>query len=300
VCDLYYKHGQKLPPGLMDDVRANVATLETELGKKFGDARMPLLVSVRSGAAASMPGMMNTILNLGLNDEAVVGLANATGNERFAYDSYRRLINMFGDVVVGVDHEHFEQAFDKIKRKKPKLVEIGFIELAQKRIKSLIVYFAVARCHIIKRLAVRIRYRFQMVGKQRETADVPIVFGEWDRGLKENFYLLVHFVRTLSRHGQLLEKQIVRVTKAPILPGFERSYDRMMPGIVMLRGVAIRRVVATADMPARHTNTQVYPRPADLKAVFAAFRTRFDVSNFRNMFAAFHFMQLPPPPVLFL
>jgi pyruvate,orthophosphate dikinase len=115
VCALYYKHTQKLPPGLMDDVRANVATLEAELGKKFGDARMPLLVSVRSGAAASMPGMMNTILNLGLNDEAVVGLSNATGNERFAYDAYRRLINMFGDVVCGVDHEHFEHAFDKIK-----------------------------------------------------------------------------------------------------------------------------------------------------------------------------------------
>jgi pyruvate,orthophosphate dikinase len=116
-CDLYYKNGKKLPPGLMEDVRRNVATLEAELGKKFGDSKLPLLVSVRSGAAASMPGMMNTILNLGLNDEAVVGLANATGNQRFAYDAYRRLINMFGDVVVGVDHEHFEQAFDKIKTK---------------------------------------------------------------------------------------------------------------------------------------------------------------------------------------
>jgi pyruvate,orthophosphate dikinase len=117
VCDLYYKHKQKLPPGLMDEVRKNVAILEKETGKKFGDSKLPLLVSVRSGAAASMPGMMNTILNLGLNDEAVVGLANATQNERFAYDSYRRLINMFGDVVSGVDHEHFEVAFDKIKSK---------------------------------------------------------------------------------------------------------------------------------------------------------------------------------------
>ena len=117
VCDLYYKHKQKLPPGLMDEVRKNVAILEKETGKKFGDSKLPLLVSVRSGAAASMPGMMNTILNLGLNDEAVVGLANATQNERFAYDSYRRLINMFGDVVSGVDHEHFEVAFDKIKKK---------------------------------------------------------------------------------------------------------------------------------------------------------------------------------------
>src|SRR5690606_21015323 len=84
---------------------------------KFGDKTDPLLVSVRSGAAQSMPGMMNTILNLGLNDQSVVGVANATNNERFAYDSYRRLINMYGDVVMGVDHEHFEEAFDKIKIK---------------------------------------------------------------------------------------------------------------------------------------------------------------------------------------
>jgi pyruvate, orthophosphate dikinase len=117
VCDLYYKSGRKLPAGLMEAVVANIATLEKELGKKFGDAQDPLLVSVRSGAARSMPGMMNTILNLGLNDESVVGIANATNNHRFAYDAYRRLINMYGDVVCGVDHEHFEAAFDKIKKK---------------------------------------------------------------------------------------------------------------------------------------------------------------------------------------
>src|SRR6188472_3125280 len=117
VCDLYYKHKQKLPPGLMDEVTKNVAMLEKELGKKFGDNKNPLLVSVRSGAASSMPGMMNTILNLGLNDDAVEGLAKATDNPRFAYDAYRRLINMYGDVVCNVDHEHFEHAFDKIKTK---------------------------------------------------------------------------------------------------------------------------------------------------------------------------------------
>ncbi|HND52361.1 MAG TPA: pyruvate, phosphate dikinase, partial [Pirellulaceae bacterium] len=116
-CEAYYTQGKKLPEGLMDEVHKAVGTLEKELGKKFGDQNDPLLVSVRSGAAASMPGMMNTILNLGLNDQSVVALANATGNERFAYDSYRRLINMFGDVVVGVDHEHFEEAFDKLKLK---------------------------------------------------------------------------------------------------------------------------------------------------------------------------------------
>ncbi len=117
VCDLYYKSGRRLPEGLMDQVAGAIATLEKELGKKFGDAANPLLVSVRSGAAVSMPGMMNTILNLGLNDNSVTGIANATGNERFAYDAYRRLINMFGDVVMGVDHHHFEEAFDRIKQK---------------------------------------------------------------------------------------------------------------------------------------------------------------------------------------
>ncbi|MCA9159154.1 MAG: pyruvate, phosphate dikinase [Planctomycetales bacterium] len=117
VCGDYYKSGQKMPAGLMDEVEKNVATLEAELGKKFGDDKNPLLLSVRSGAAVSMPGMMNTILNLGLNDVSTAGLAKATGNERFAYDAYRRLINMFGDVVMNVDHEHFEEAFDKIKKK---------------------------------------------------------------------------------------------------------------------------------------------------------------------------------------
>ncbi|MEM6331293.1 MAG: pyruvate, phosphate dikinase, partial [Planctomycetota bacterium] len=116
-CDLYYKSKQKLPAGLMDQVAAAVKTLEKETGKKFGDNRDPLLVSVRSGAAVSMPGMMNTILNLGLNDVSVTGLATATGNERFAYDSYRRLINMYGDVVMEVHHEYFEEAFSKIKTK---------------------------------------------------------------------------------------------------------------------------------------------------------------------------------------
>ena len=117
VCDLYYKNKKKLPSGLTKDVSKNIGLLEKELGKKFGDTKSPLLVSVRSGAAVSMPGMMNTILNLGLNDQSVVGLANDTDNERFAYDAYRRLINMYGDVVCGVDHEHFEEAFDKIKKK---------------------------------------------------------------------------------------------------------------------------------------------------------------------------------------
>ncbi len=117
VCAAYYENGKKLPEGLIDEVKKTVRILERELGKKFGDANNPLLVSVRSGAAVSMPGMMNTILNLGLNDVATEGLAKATNNDRFAYDAYRRLINMFGDVVMGIEHHEFEVAFDKVKAK---------------------------------------------------------------------------------------------------------------------------------------------------------------------------------------
>jgi pyruvate, orthophosphate dikinase len=117
TCAAYYKAGQRLPHGLMNEVHKNIAMIEKEVGKKFGDPANPLLVSVRSGAAASMPGMMDTILNLGLTDQAVEGLAKSTGNRRFAFDAYRRLINMFGDVVMGVNHELFEEAFSKIKNK---------------------------------------------------------------------------------------------------------------------------------------------------------------------------------------
>jgi pyruvate,orthophosphate dikinase len=117
TCAAYYKAGKRLPTGLMNEVQRSIDLLQKETGKVFGSKENPLLVSVRSGAAVSMPGMMDTILNLGLTDEAVEGLAASTGNRRFAYDAYRRLINMFGDVVMGVDHEHFEHAFDKVKAK---------------------------------------------------------------------------------------------------------------------------------------------------------------------------------------
>ncbi|HZL91705.1 MAG TPA: PEP/pyruvate-binding domain-containing protein, partial [Pirellulaceae bacterium] len=113
VCDLYYKNGRKLPAALMEEVRKNIARLEKELDKKFGDAKSPLLVSVRSGAAVSMPGMMNTILNLGLTDVSTAGLAAATGNERFAYDAYRRFIMMYSDVVLHLPRTKFEQHLDK-------------------------------------------------------------------------------------------------------------------------------------------------------------------------------------------
>jgi pyruvate,orthophosphate dikinase len=114
----YSQNGKQLPVGLDGEVDEHLSALEQRTGKRFGDPEDPLLVSVRSGAAVSMPGMMDTILNLGLNDHAVAGLARTTGNERFAYDSYRRLIQMYGDVVDGVDAARFEDALSELKRER--------------------------------------------------------------------------------------------------------------------------------------------------------------------------------------
>ncbi len=123
VCDLYSKQGQKWPAGLTKQVDQNIRKLEKVMGQRFGDNEDPLLVSVRSGAAVSMPGMMDTVLNLGLNEQAVQGLSKKTGNERLAWDAYRRFINMYGDVVMGIDHEHFESEMEKLKKSRKAKVD---------------------------------------------------------------------------------------------------------------------------------------------------------------------------------
>jgi pyruvate,orthophosphate dikinase len=117
ACRAYLREGG-LPAGLEDEVGDHIAQLEARAGKRFADAGDPLLVSVRSGAAVSMPGMMDSILNLGLNDDALEGLAGSTGNARFARDSYRRLIQMYGEVVDGIDGHRFEQALADLKRER--------------------------------------------------------------------------------------------------------------------------------------------------------------------------------------
>ncbi len=118
VCDLYYKNNKQYPAGLKEEVEENLRKLEKLVGKKLGDPKDPLLVSVRSGAPVSMPGMMETILNLGLNDQSVEGLAAKTKNERFAYDAYRRFIMMYGSTARGIEREKFDHIFEKIKEEK--------------------------------------------------------------------------------------------------------------------------------------------------------------------------------------
>src|SRR5580700_10536783 len=124
VCTYYYDHKQTYPSILRAQMEAGVASIEKQTGKKFGDATDPPLVSVRSGARDSMPGMMDTILNLGLNDQTVEALAKKTGNPRFAWDCYRRFVQMYGDVVLGVqkrpdeDHEPFETVIETLKHER--------------------------------------------------------------------------------------------------------------------------------------------------------------------------------------
>jgi pyruvate,orthophosphate dikinase len=117
ACEEYYRNGRKLPKGIVDEVTKAVATLEKTVGKKLGDERDPLLVSVRSGAARSMPGMLETILNLGLNDKSVEGLAAKTKNPRFAYDSYRRFIQMYSTTAMGLSKEPMEEMLGAMKKK---------------------------------------------------------------------------------------------------------------------------------------------------------------------------------------
>ncbi len=140
ACTRYYDDGRKIGDDIIAEIKEKLAVAEQIAGKKFGDAKNPFLVSVRSGARASMPGMMDTILNLGLNDEVVEGLAELTGNARFAYDSYRRFIQMFSDVVMGIAKPKFEKIIDEIKEERGVKLDT---ELTAEDLKELIARYKV-------------------------------------------------------------------------------------------------------------------------------------------------------------
>ena len=123
ICEKFYEAGKRLPDGLMDEVRRSMRHLESLTGKKFGESENPLLVSVRSGASVSMPGMMDTILNLGLNDDTVEGLARQSGDQRFAWDAYRRFIQMFGKIALGIDDKKFDNILAGKDLSSPKVVK---------------------------------------------------------------------------------------------------------------------------------------------------------------------------------
>lgn len=148
VCNMYYANDKKLPRSLMSEIKKNVAKIEKKTGKKFGSIENPLLVSVRSGAAISMPGMMDTILNLGLNDQTVIGLAKKSNNPRFALDSYRRFLQLFGKVVFGIDDKKFENVLEKEKHIKNVQVDSDLNEESLKKI--VLEYKAICENHLGK------------------------------------------------------------------------------------------------------------------------------------------------------
>ena len=128
VCEIFYKDKKKLNSKLISQIKRELKVIEKDVSKKFGDLKNPLLLSVRSGARVSMPGMMDTILNLGLNDKTVVALAKKTSNGRFAKDSYRRFIQMYGNVVMGVESYHFEELIENYKLTKGVLLDTDLDE----------------------------------------------------------------------------------------------------------------------------------------------------------------------------
>jgi len=175
VCKYFYDHGRTYPDDLKVQVDEALKKLEEVTGKKLGDPESPLLVSVRSGAAISMPGMMDTILNLGLNDETVKGLARLTNNERFAYDAYRRFLQMFGDTALGIPHSEFEKALEA--RKKAKGVKLD-VELDADDLKALVEDY--------KEIYKKYGKEFPQDTYKQLWAAIDAVFGSWmnERAIK--------------------------------------------------------------------------------------------------------------------
>src|SRR6187200_2409455 len=169
LCTYYYTHDKQYPKDLKAQVKAALDHVGKLAGKKFGDAENPLLVSVRSGARASMPGMMDTVLNLGLNDETVEALAKKSGDRRFAYDSYRRFITMYSDVVLGVGHEHFEELLDHHKERQGYSLDT---DLSADDWAELVVRYK-------KRVKDELRHDFPQDPHEQLWGAIGAVFGSW-------------------------------------------------------------------------------------------------------------------------
>jgi len=169
TCDAFYRLGRKYPREIAPQIDANIRKLEKLTGKTFGRGPNPLLMSVRSGAAVSMPGMMDTVLNLGLNDETLRAMIDLTGNERFVWDAYRRLVQMFGDVVLGMEHEDFEHALEKVKKARKVKLDT---DLDVDGLKAVIDGYA--------KVYKKSRKRFPQDARQQLQEAIDAVFGSWN------------------------------------------------------------------------------------------------------------------------
>ncbi|MFY9588926.1 MAG: PEP/pyruvate-binding domain-containing protein, partial [Actinomycetota bacterium] len=177
ACNAYRNGGRRFPPGLADQVAKRLRALENTMGRRLGDAHDPLLVSVRSGAKFSMPGMMDTVLNVGLNDESVDGLTKQTSDDRFAWDSYRRLLQMFGKTVMGIDGEHFEHALEEAKEKAGTKIDTG---LGPDDLRDLVDVFK----GIIQRETQR---EFPQDPIEQLHMGIEAVFGSWDNKRAQDY-----------------------------------------------------------------------------------------------------------------
>ena len=169
TCDAFYKLGRKYPRELAGQIDANIAKMERLTGKTFGRGPNPLLVSVRSGAAVSMPGMMDTVLNLGLNDETLQAMIDLSGNERFVWDSYRRFMQMFGDVVLGMAHHDFEHALDTVKKRRKAALDT---DLDADGLKEVVAAY--------KKVYTKARKSFPQDARKQLSAAIDAVFGSWN------------------------------------------------------------------------------------------------------------------------
>ena len=170
ACNAYRAAGRRFPAGMLEEVAGHLERLERAMGRRLGDPGDPLLVSVRSGAPFSMPGMMDTVLNLGLNDQSVDGLAKQTGSERFAWDSYRRLLQMYGKTVMGVGGDRFEEALDQAKEAKG----VGNdVELDEGDLRRLVEGFKAI-------IADDTGRGFPQDPREQLTGGIEAVFGSWD------------------------------------------------------------------------------------------------------------------------
>ena len=170
ACNAYRAAGRHFPEGMLDEVTEHLRALEQKMGRRLGEAADPLLVSVRSGAPFSMPGMMDTVLNVGLNDDSVEGLAKQTGSQRFAWDSYRRLLQMFGKTVMGVDGDRFEEALEEAKRSKGVKNDV---DLDEGDLRALVTRFKQV-------IAAETGRDFPQEPQEQLRLGIEAVFGSWD------------------------------------------------------------------------------------------------------------------------
>src|SRR3954454_10937983 len=177
VCNIYFNNNNNVPDEIQRDIDKAVLKLEKQMGQKLGDPANPLLLSVRSGAKFSMPGMMNTILNLGLNDATTAGLAKKSNNPRFAYDCYRRFIQMFGEVALNIEMEHFNHIFDARKAKVKAKIDT---DLNAADLQAIIADYK-------KLVQKETKKPFPEDPREQLTLAVGAVFGSW-RNDKANYY----------------------------------------------------------------------------------------------------------------